>query len=96
METHNNQEERSVEVEEIAQYVIDNRYPKNEQEKVSDAELYQYVLVSIHHQLQKVREEVAKEICDELIPQPCNCSAIIYKIIQKLRHADPLPTQVTE
>lgn len=31
-------------IEEIAQWVIDNRYPKSEQEKLSDFELY-HVLV---------------------------------------------------
>lgn len=33
--------------EEIAQYVIDNRYPKSELEKVSDVELYHFVLESL-------------------------------------------------
>lgn len=33
--------------EEIAQWVINNRYPKNEQEKVSDAEMYQQLLSMI-------------------------------------------------
>jgi len=32
---------------EIAQYVIDNRYPKSENEKVSDVEMYHELVESI-------------------------------------------------
>lgn len=32
---------------EIAQWVIDNRYPKNENEKVSDVEMYHELVESI-------------------------------------------------
>lgn len=31
---------------EIAQWVIDNRYPRNEKEKVSDLEMYHYLVES--------------------------------------------------
>ena len=34
--------------EEIAQWVIDNRYPKSEQEKVSDFEMYHFIITSIN------------------------------------------------
>lgn len=33
--------------ENIAQWVIDNRYPKSEQDKVSDHEMYHFVLSEI-------------------------------------------------
>lgn len=33
--------------EEIAQWVIDNRYPKSENNKVSDAEMYQFLIDSM-------------------------------------------------
>ena len=33
--------------EEIAQWVIDNRYPQNEKQKVSDAEMYHNLVDSI-------------------------------------------------
>lgn len=33
--------------ENIAQWVIDNRYPKSEQEKVSDHEMYHFILSEI-------------------------------------------------
>jgi len=32
---------------EIAQWVIDNRYPKSENEKVSDIEMYHEIIISI-------------------------------------------------
>ena len=33
--------------EEIAQWVIDNRYPKSEYEKVSDSEMYHEIIAMI-------------------------------------------------
>ena len=42
--------------EEIAQYVIDNRYPKNELDKVSDVELYQFVLEALTQKDAEVAE----------------------------------------
>lgn len=39
--------------EEIAQWVIDNRYPKSEQDKVSDAEMYHFLCETITKQLQQ-------------------------------------------
>ena len=34
-------------VKELAQWVIDNRYPKNENEKVSDFEMYNFIVDSV-------------------------------------------------
>jgi hypothetical protein len=34
-------------IEEIAQWVIDNRYPKSEKEKVSDFEMYNIIVETI-------------------------------------------------
>ena len=41
------------EVEEIAQWVIDNRYPKSEYEKISDSEMYNLLIEKISN-LEKV------------------------------------------
>ena len=40
--------------EEIAQWVMDNRYPKSEHEKISDAEMYHFILDAVNEQLHKL------------------------------------------
>ena len=46
---------------EIAQWVIDNRYPKSELEKISDHELYNTIVDDI----QKLIDEKDNEIVDD-------------------------------
>lgn len=38
-------------IEEIAQWVIDNRYPKNELNKISDFEMYHHIIKLIKEQI---------------------------------------------
>ena len=45
--------------EEIAQWVIDNRYPKNEQSKMSDAEMYHTLIDKLTPPQQSVSAEIA-------------------------------------
>ena len=45
---------------EIAQWVIDNRYPKNEKEKVSDLEMY-HELVNMIDELTSVAKEIERD-----------------------------------
>ena len=40
-------------IEEIAQYVIDNRYPKSENDKVSDFEMYQTLIEAMNKVLRQ-------------------------------------------
>ena len=40
-------------IEEIAQWVIDNRYPKSENDKVSDFEMYQTLIEAINQVLRQ-------------------------------------------
>lgn len=47
---------------EIAQWVIDNRYPKSENEKVSDVEMYHELVESIE-KLCNI-PHVVKSVCD--------------------------------
>lgn len=47
--------------EEIAQWVIDNRYPKNELTKVSDHELYHALVQQIEIYAQQVAKEAAAD-----------------------------------
>ena len=47
--------------EEIAQWVIDNRYPKSEQNKVSDAEMYHILCERITKQLECQQERMYGE-----------------------------------
>ena len=63
--------EKTETTEQIAQWVIDNRYPKSEYDKVSDSEMYFALVERIVKLLeQNLREELIKyEIfCDSLIP----------------------------
>jgi len=57
--------------EEIAQWVIDNRYPKNEQSKMSDAEMYHTLIDKLTPPQQTVSapERTAKEEAETLINQ---------------------------
>jgi hypothetical protein len=45
-------------IEEIAQWVINNRYPKNELEKVSDAEMYQTLVQEIYNLLNPTDKKI--------------------------------------
>lgn len=54
---------------EIAQWVIDNRYPKSENEKVSDVEMYHELVESI------------KKLCN--IPPVINCGTCKYQKVSK-------------
>lgn len=47
--------------EQIAQWVIDNRYPKSENEKVSDHEMYHYILEKINILLEPVDWDSLKD-----------------------------------
>jgi hypothetical protein len=49
-------------IEEIAQWVIDNRYPKSENDKVSDFEMYQTLIEAINQVLRQ--PPVSGEVCD--------------------------------
>jgi hypothetical protein len=48
-------------IQEIAQWVIDNRYPKSENNKVSDAEMY-YTLVEAMNQVLR-QPPVSESVC---------------------------------
>lgn len=54
--------------EELAQWVIDNRYPKNENEKVSDSEMYNYIVNTLKNW--DISNNTVKKVCDCLIPSP--------------------------
>jgi hypothetical protein len=58
---------------ELAQWVIDNRYPKNENEKVSDVEMY--------HELVESIEKLCK------IPPVINCATCKHQEVSK--HVEP-------
>lgn len=45
--------------EEIAQWVIDNRFPKNENDKISDSEMYHFLVDNI----EKLCEKNDKKSC---------------------------------
>jgi|WetSurMetagenome_2_1015567.scaffolds.fasta_scaffold00157_2 hypothetical protein len=55
--------------EEIAQWVIDNRYSKSENEKVSDFEMYQYILDAFN---KFSSQPEAKEVDER--PDVCRCN----------------------
>jgi hypothetical protein len=55
--------------EEIAQWVIDNRYPKNELTKVSDHELYHALVQQIEIFAQQVAKEAAADGWDAGVAQ---------------------------
>ncbi len=48
--------------EEIAQWVIDNRYPKSEYEKIGDAEMYYSLIEKINQVLPQA--DVSGSVCD--------------------------------
>ena len=83
MSTHNTRE-----IEEIAQYVIDNRYPKSEQEKVSDSELYQYILDGFHQELQKALKEKDKECGQAMKDFMAMCHTAADVELQKARERE--------
>lgn len=45
--------------EEIAQWIIDNRYPKSENDKVSDFEMYHCIVYDINKNTKPLIEEIA-------------------------------------
>jgi hypothetical protein len=47
--------------EQIAQWVISNRYPKSEQDKVSDHEMYHFILENINVLLEPVDWDSLKD-----------------------------------
>jgi len=59
-------------IEELALWVIDNRYPKSEKDKVSDCEMFQYIVESCT----AIREQVVidalptHEECKAMCPYP--------------------------
>ena len=53
-----------MQVEEIAQWVVDNRYPKSENNKVSDSEMYYTLIEKINQAL--TIPDVSKSVnCDD-------------------------------
>lgn len=50
-------------IQELTQWVIDNRYPKSAKEKTSDLEMY-YTIVDTFTQLNRVKEKEPCEKCD--------------------------------
>lgn len=50
-------------IQELAQWVIDNRYPKSEKEKTSDLEMY-HTIVDAFTKLNEVKEKAPCEKCD--------------------------------
>lgn len=69
-------------IEEIAQWVIDNRYPKSENDKVSDFEMYQTLIEVMNQALRQPlvsgsipsEAELVSETADAYCP---NCEAYI-------------------
>jgi hypothetical protein len=43
-------------VEELAQWVIDNRYPKSEKEKISDLEMYSTIVEWINYFIENAND----------------------------------------
>lgn len=54
-------------IEEIAQWVIDNRYPKSENDKVSDFEMYHTLIEAMNQVLRQ--PPVISSACDEIFEQ---------------------------
>lgn len=48
---------------EIAQYVIDDRYPKNENDKVSDVEMYHWIIENIKLLINSGQKFCSKSNC---------------------------------
>jgi hypothetical protein len=61
---------------EIAQWVIDNRYPKSENEKVSDAEMYHELVESIEKlcNIPPVMPTLQQDDNDRLFHECPNCN----------------------
>ena len=47
--------------EEIAQWVIDNRYPKSENQKISDFEMFNYIVEKIQQLKNQPSEQISVE-----------------------------------
>jgi hypothetical protein len=55
---------------ELAQWIIDNRYPKSEKEKVSDFEMFNFIVNNINVPVQpSIKSANALEIIDEMITE---------------------------
>lgn len=66
-------------IEEIAQWVIDNRYPKSENDKVSDFEMYQTLIEVMNKALRQPL--VSGSVCEHLHQKwegeyPHNCKKV--------------------
>lgn len=61
----------------LAQWVISNRYPKSENDKVSDFEMYNYILLSVRNR---------KELMHELISERDHQINELDKEIERLNH----------
>ena len=67
-------------VEELAQWVIDNRYPKSENNKVSDHEMYHTIIDTIKAALPEYRQVAPTPLT--YIPQNEGWNACIDEIKQ--------------
>jgi hypothetical protein len=67
-------------IQEIAQWVIDNRYPKSENDKVSDAEMYHTLIEAMKQVLRQPPVSSSVCHCNEL---PNGEIAISSKALQK-------------
>ena len=70
--------------EEIAQWVIDNRYPKSENDKVSDSEMY-YDLINKINQISTTSLNIKKRFttitsCGQTLKQ-CNTCGSVHDIL---------------
>jgi hypothetical protein len=63
-------------IQEIAQWVIDNRYPKSENNKVSDAEMYHTLIEAMNQALRK--HAVSGSL-------PCGCLKCYPNVFPNLR-----------
>lgn len=77
-------------IQEIAQWVIDNRYPKSENNKVSDAEMYHTLIEAMSQVLRQPpvvgrSEQLVCEYCnDDAMPTCCdNCLEGMVNAVQK-------------
>ena len=82
--------------EEIAQYVIDNRFSKSENDKVTDSELYHFLVDSIE-QFKPKWISVEDRLPEERIPVLCfgfgNQVFICNSpLVGEITHWIPLPT----
>ena len=73
-------------IEEIAQYVIDNRYPKSENDKVSDFEMYQTLIEAMNKVLRQPLVRVELPIsCVNDFEKPEYCSQRNNHLCQKCK-----------